>query len=120
MQVIPAIDLRDGACVALVDAIANVRKRGLITDNPLRCLVASVSAGIFGGAAVLDLDYAEDSNAETDMNYVMNENGGFIEVQGTAEGKTFSLDEMLAMTKLAQQGIRELIVQQKQALECVN
>ena len=105
-----------GACVALVDAIGDVRKRGLITDNPLRYLVASVSAGIFGGEAVLDLDYAEDSNAETDMNFVMNDQGGFIEIQGTAEGKTFSLDEMLAMTKLAQRGIQNLITQQKKAL----
>ena len=105
-----------GGCVALVDAINHVRKRGLITANPLRYLVASVSAGIFGGEAVLDLDYAEDSNAETDMNFVMNDQGGFIEIQGTAEGKTFTLDEMLAMTRLAQQGINNLIEHQKQAL----
>ena len=105
-----------GGCVALVDAIAHVRKRKLITDDPLRHLVASVSAGIFGGEAVLDLDYAEDSNAETDMNFVMDDAGGFIEIQGTAEGKTFSLDEMLAMTKLAQAGIRNLIEHQKKAL----
>src|SRR3989344_5368572 len=105
-----------GGCVALVDAIAHVRKRKLITDDPLRHLVASVSAGIFGGEAVLDLDYAEDSNAETDMNFVMDDAGGFIEIQGTAEGKTFSLDEMLAMTKLAQAGIRNLIEHQREAL----
>jgi ribonuclease PH len=105
-----------GGCVALVDAINHVRKRGLIAASPLRYLVASVSTGIFGGAAVLDLDYAEDSNAETDMNFVMNDRGGFIEIQGTAEGKTFTLDEMLAMTKLAQQGINNLIEHQKQAL----
>jgi len=105
-----------GGCVALVDAIAHVRKRKLITDDPLRHLVASVSAGIFGGEAVLDLDYAEDSNAETDMNFVMDDAGGFIEIQGTAEGKTFSLEEMLAMTKLAQAGIRNLIEHQKKAL----
>ena len=105
-----------GGCVALMDAISHVRQRGLITDNPMRHLVASVSTGIFGGAAVLDLDYAEDSNAGTDMNFVMNEAGGFIEIQGTAESQTFSLEEMLAMTKLAQQGIRELIAQQKKSL----
>ena len=105
-----------GGCVALVDAINHVRKRGLITANPLRYLVASVSTGIFGGEAVLDLDYAEDSNAETDMNFVMNDRGGFIEIQGTAEGKTFTLDEMLAMTRLAQLGINNLIEHQKQAL----
>ena len=105
-----------GGCVALVDAIAHLRKRGLITTDPLRHLVASVSCGIFGGEAVLDLDYAEDSNAGTDMNFVMDDAGGFIEIQGTAESKTFSLEEMLAMTKLAQAGIRELIAQQKKAL----
>jgi ribonuclease PH len=106
-----------GGCVALVDAINHVRKRGLITNDPLRHLVASVSCGIFGGEAVLDLDYAEDANAGTDMNFVMDDNGGFIEIQGTAESKTFTLDEMLAMTKLAQAGIRELIAQQKKTLE---
>ena len=105
-----------GGCVALVDAINHVRKRGLITNDPLRHLVASVSCGIFGREAVLDLDYAEDSNAGTDMNFVMDDSGGFIEIQGTAESKTFSLEEMLAMTKLAQAGIRELIAQQKKAL----
>ena len=105
-----------GGCVALVDAIAHLRKRGLITTDPLRHLVASVSCGIFGGEAVLDLDYAEDSNAGTDMNFVMDDAGGFIEIQGTAESKTFSLDEMLAMTKLAQAGIRELIARQREAL----
>ncbi|MHB1140249.1 MAG: ribonuclease PH [Sulfuricaulis sp.] len=105
-----------GGCVALVDAINHVRKRGLITNDPLRHLVASVSCGIFGREAVLDLDYAEDSNAGTDMNFVMDDSGGFIEIQGTAESKTFSLEEMLAMTRLAQAGIRELIAQQKKAL----
>ena len=105
-----------GGCVALVDAINHLRKRGLITNDPLRHLVASVSCGIFGGEAVLDLDYAEDSNAGTDMNFVMDDAGGFIEIQGTAESKTFTLDEMLAMTKLAQAGIKELIAQQKIAL----
>jgi ribonuclease PH len=105
-----------GGCVALVDAIQHVRKRGLITNEPLRHLVASVSTGIFGGESVLDLDYAEDSNAGTDMNFVMDDAGGFIEIQGTAETRAFSLEEMLAMTQLAQAGIRELIARQKQAL----
>jgi ribonuclease PH len=105
-----------GGCVALVDAINHLRTRKLLDTNPLQHLVASVSTGIFGGEAVLDLDYAEDSNAGTDMNFVMDDAGGFIEIQGTAESQTFSLDEMLAMTKLAQQGIRELIAQQKKSL----
>lgn len=105
-----------GGCVALVDAITHVRKRGLITDNPLRNLVASVSTGIYGGEAVLDLDYAEDVNAGTDMNFVMDDAGGFIEIQGTAESQPFNLEEMLAMTRLAQLGIRNLIDHQKKSL----
>lgn len=105
-----------GGCVALVDAINHVRQRRLITDNPLRHLVASVSTGIYGGESVLDLDYAEDANAGTDMNFVLDDAGGFIEIQGTAESQTFSLEEMLAMTKLAQLGIRNLIDHQKKSL----
>ncbi|MHB8742477.1 MAG: ribonuclease PH [Sulfuricaulis sp.] len=105
-----------GGCVALVDAITHVRQRGLITNNPMRHLVASVSIGIYGGEAVLDLDYAEDANAGTDMNFVMDDAGGFIEIQGTAEGQTFSLEEMLSMTRLAQQGISQLISHQKKSL----
>ena len=73
--------------------------------------------GIYQGVPVLDLDYAEDSNAETDMNVVMDETGEFIEIQGTAEGKTFSMDEMMAMTELARNGIAEIITHQRQALE---
>ena len=105
-----------GGCVALIDAMTYIRQRGLITADPLRHHVASVSAGIFGGEAVLDLDYAEDANAGTDMNFVMDDAGGFIEIQGTAESGNFSLEEMLAMTRLAQQGIRQLIEHQKKAL----
>jgi ribonuclease PH len=106
-----------GGCVALVDAINHLRTCKLLDTSPLQHLVASVSTGIFGGEAVLDLDYAEDSNAGTDMNFVMDDAGGFIEIQGTAESQTFSLEEMLAMTKLAQAGIRNLIDHQKKALE---
>ncbi len=105
-----------GGCVALADAIAHVRRRGLISADPLRHLVASVSAGIYRGTPILDLDYAEDSNAETDMNFVMNEAGGFIEIQGTAERESFSLAEMQAMTALAEGGIRALIGAQRAAL----
>jgi ribonuclease PH len=75
-----------------------------------------VSVGVYQGTPVLDLDYAEDSTAETDMNFVMNEAGGFIEIQGTAEGEAFSLGEMQAMTALAQAGIAELIRLQRTAL----
>ena len=105
-----------GGCVALVDALSRLREKKLLAADPLKHLVASVSAGIFEGAAVLDLDYAEDSNAHTDMNFVMTDAGGFIEVQGTAEGKVFSREEMLAMTALAEQGIRELIAKQREVL----
>jgi len=105
-----------GACVALADALAGLRERGLLAVSPMRHLVASVSAGIYQGTPVLDLDYAEDCNAETDMNFVMDDTGRFIEIQGTAEGEAFSLDEMLAMTRLAQDGIAALIAAQRAAL----
>ncbi|MDH4133963.1 MAG: ribonuclease PH [Gammaproteobacteria bacterium] len=106
-----------GACVALSDALALLRQRKLLAANPLRHFIASVSVGIYKGTPVLDLDYAEDSNAETDMNVVMNDQGGFIEIQGTAEGAAFSAGEMQAMTTLAQQGIAELLRLQRAALE---
>jgi ribonuclease PH len=105
-----------GGCVALADALNVLLERKLIAKTPLRHFVASVSAGIFRGAPVLDLDYAEDSSADTDMNVVMNEAGGFIEVQGTAERESFSEDEMLAMTRLARAGIKRLIEEQRKAL----
>jgi len=106
-----------GACVALSDAINSLIQQGVLKENPIQNMVASISVGIYQGVPVLDLDYAEDSNAETDMNVVMDETGEFIEIQGTAEGKTFSMDEMLAMTELAKNGIAEIISHQKQALE---
>lgn len=105
-----------GACVALSDALGHVMERRKLTENPLSHLVASVSVGIFNGVPVLDLDYAEDSNAETDMNVVMNEAGGFIEIQGTAEGAPFSEAEFAAMMALAKRGIGELIEVQKAVL----
>ncbi len=105
-----------GAYVALADAIKHLLDKGSITTNPLLAQVASVSVGVYKGTPVLDLDYAEDCNAETDMNVVMNEQGDFIEVQGTAEGHPFSRAELLAMLDLAQGGIFTLIQAQKQAL----
>jgi len=105
-----------GACVALNDALVQLREKGLVGENPLQHLVASVSVGMVQGQAVLDLDYAEDSTAETDMNVVMNETGGFIEIQGTAEGAPFSESDMQAMTRLAQNGIRQLIGFQRAAI----
>lgn len=105
-----------GACVALVDALSLMRKRNQIKTNPLRHLIAAVSVGIYQDTPVLDLDYQEDSAAETDMNVVMTEAGGFIEVQGTAEGAPYSMEQLQAMLDLARQGTRELIELQKQAL----
>lgn len=106
-----------GAYVALADAISHMLEKKRIKKNPIIGHVASVSVGIFEGTPVLDLDYAEDSNAETDMNVVMNEAGAFIEVQGTAEGHAFRRDELDKMLALAEKGILELIDIQKQALE---
>lgn len=105
-----------GSCVALADAIIYMHQKNLIKANPLRHLVASVSVGMHQGEAVLDLDYQEDSNAETDMNVVMNEEGGFIEVQGTAEMKVFDLVQLNQMLTLAKNGIQQLIALQKDAL----
>ena len=105
-----------GACVALADAIAFMQKKKMITDNPLTRMIASVSVGVYQGSAVLDLDYPEDSSAETDMNVVMGEDGGFIEVQGTAEGQPFSAEQFEAMLALAKKGIAELVAAQKNAL----
>ena len=106
-----------GAFVALQDAIDFLIKKRKIKKSPLHGQVASVSVGIHNGTAVLDLDYAEDSTAETDMNVVMDDKGGVIEVQGTAEGATFSRTEMNAMMDLAEKGIAELIAAQKEALK---
>ena len=105
-----------GACIALHDALSVLRARKLLTVDPLRHMLASVSVGIVQGTPVLDLDYAEDSTAGTDMNFVMTEAGGFIEIQGTAEGEAFSVSEMQAMTLLAQKGIAQLIEQQRATL----
>jgi len=106
-----------GAWVALNDAIQHLLDNKTISKNPLHHQIASVSVGIYNGAAVLDLDYAEDSNAETDMNVVMNSDNGFIEVQGTAEGHPYSKDELNSMLALAEKGIKELFVAQQSAIE---
>ncbi len=105
-----------GAGVALVDALRHMQREKMIATDPLRSMVASVSVGIFEGEAVLDLDYPEDSNAETDMNIVMAENGGLIEIQGTAEKEPFSEAQFSAMFALAKKGIAELHTLQKSAL----
>ncbi len=105
-----------GGYIALVDAVQSLLEQGVIEKSPLTGQLASVSVGIFEGNAVLDLDYDEDSNAETDMNVVINDAGDFIEVQGTAEGHAFSRDEMNQMLDLAEKGIAEIIIAQNNAL----
>ena len=105
-----------GAFVALTMAIEKLRMKGLIDEDPIIGNVASVSVGIYGGIPVLDLDYAEDSSAETDMNVVMDDKGRFLEVQGTAEGAPFSSDEMNAMLDLARIGIAEIVQAQNAAI----
>jgi ribonuclease PH len=105
-----------GAYVALADAVQFMLDKKMIKKSPLYGKVASVSVGIYNGTPELDLDYAEDSNAETDMNVVMNDAEAFIEVQGTAEGHAFRQDELNAMLELAKKGIHELMQAQDEAL----
>jgi ribonuclease PH len=105
-----------GAYVALVDAIQTLRAANQIERDPVHGAVAAVSVGLYEGQAVLDLDYAEDSSAETDMNVVMNDAGAFIELQGTAEGHAFHANELEQMLALARKGIEEIIALQRAAL----
>lgn len=105
-----------GGCVALVDALTWMLNNKKIKQDPLKRLVAAVSVGVYKGTPVLDLDYPEDSNADTDMNVVMTQHGGFVEVQGTAEADEFSRDEMNSMMDLAEKGIQELVQLQQKAL----
>lgn len=105
-----------GGFVALSIAIRKMLKQRLLKKDPIHGQIASVSVGIFDGVPVLDLDYAEDSNAETDMNVIMNDAGAFIEIQGTAEGHAFRKDELDAMLEIASHGISQLLEKQQQAL----
>jgi ribonuclease PH len=105
-----------GAYVALCDAVAWLKGRGDITRDPILGAVAAVSVGIYQGTPVLDLDYTEDSSCDTDMNVVMNDGGGFIEVQGTAEGHAFRRDELDGLLALAEKGVAELVALQRAAL----
>lgn len=109
-----------GACVALVDAINGLLEKGILKTNPLKGLVAAISVGIVNGEAVCDLEYVEDSAAETDMNVVMMEDGRMIEVQGTAEGEPFSHAELLTLLDLAKQGCEQIFVAQHLALNSSN
>ncbi len=104
-----------GAWVALSDAIQTLLEQGDLQQSPIEYQVAAVSVGIYEGQAILDLDYAEDSNASTDMNIVMNSNGGFIEIQGTAEGESFSDEELHEMLALARKGTEEIFALQTRA-----
>lgn len=106
-----------GGCVALYDAMEYLIKQNKLAANPFQQFIASVSVGMYQGQPVLDLDYIEDSNADTDMNIVMSEQGGFIELQGTAEKNIFSENELNDMLSLAKKGIKELVEAQKQAIK---
>ena len=105
-----------GAYVALCDAVNSLLNEGVLKKSPIHGTVAAVSVGIYNNEPVLDLDYPEDSNAETDMNVVMNDGGHFIEVQGTAEGHAFRRDELNQLLDLAESGIQQLVTAQQQAL----
>lgn len=105
-----------GAYVALHDAISTLLVSGKLTESPLKQAVAAISVGVYKGVPVLDLDYIEDSDCDTDMNVVMTADGGFVEVQGTAEGEPFDRDAMNAMLDLARDGIAQLINLQVEAL----
>ncbi len=105
-----------GAFVAVHDALTWLKGKGAFAELPIQNFVAAVSVGVYEGTPVLDLDYAEDSNCDTDMNVVMTGTGGFIEVQGTAEGAAFSKTELDALLGLADKGIRELVALQKKSL----
>jgi ribonuclease PH len=105
-----------GAYVALIDAISGLRKKGAIKRDPVVGAIAAISVGVWNGVPVLDLDYAEDSSCDTDMNVVMNDGGGFIEIQGTAEGHAFRREELDALLVLAGKGVAELCELQRKAL----
>ncbi|MCK9236988.1 MAG: ribonuclease PH [Thiopseudomonas sp.] len=112
-----------GAMVAVVDALNVMRERGWLdkkAELPVQQMIAAVSVGVYQGEAVLDLDYPEDSGAETDLNVVMTDAGGFIEVQGTAEGAPFTSEQLTSMLALAEGGLKELFALQQAALSAVN
>lgn len=106
-----------GACVALADAVTYLKDAGKVKGEPIKRMIASISVGMYEGEAVLDLDYPEDSNAETDMNIVMADDGGIIEIQGTAEAEPFTEAQFAAMMALAKKGIVELDEMQRAALK---
>jgi ribonuclease PH len=105
-----------GAWIALYDCLKGMEKRGMFTTWPLKDHIAAISCGVHGGEAVLDLDYIEDSSAETDANFVITGSGGIVEIQGTAEGEPFSPDMLQQLLKLAQDGVTDLVALQKQTI----
>lgn len=105
-----------GGFVALADAVKKLVETKKIKENPIVSQIAAISVGVYKGEPVLDLDYPEDSNAETDMNVIMNDKGGFIEIQGTAEGEAFTDEQMAGMLKVARKGINEILQAQRDAL----
>ncbi|WPC74214.1 ribonuclease PH [Vibrio porteresiae] len=105
-----------GACVAMADAFALLVKQGKLKKNPMKGLVAAVSVGILGDDVLCDLEYVEDSNADTDMNVVMTEEGKMIEIQGTAEGEPFSHEQLMQLLESAKKGIADIVQVQKEAL----
>ena len=106
-----------GAWVALALAVQTMLDKGQISESPIKGQVAAISAGIYEGVPVIDLDYPEDSNSETDMNFVMTDDGRFVEIQGTAEGEPFSEVEMTQMTALAKDAIAQIIQLQKEVIK---
>lgn len=105
-----------GAYVAMVDAVSTLLQKGLLTESPIKDSIAAISVGVYQGTPVLDLDYIEDSDCDTDMNVVMTGKGGFVEIQGTAEGEPFARETMKQMLDLAAKGISEISVLQQTAL----
>jgi ribonuclease PH len=105
-----------GACVAVVDALNGLQRSGELDTDPLKHMISAVSVGVWNGLPVLDLDYTEDSSADSDMNVVMTEHGGLIEVQGTAEGATFSQDELSELLALATSASNTITAAQREAL----
>ena len=106
-----------GGCVAIAIALGKLRNAGKLKDNPIKELIAAVSAGVYQGEAVLDLDYVEDKDAEVDFNVVMTESGQFVELQGSGEEATFSADQMAKMISLSSEGIKSLVQKQKVVIE---
>lgn len=107
----------NGSCIAMVNALRHLQRKGVLQSDPLKHLIAAVSVGIYNGTPVLDLDYDEDSKAHTDMNIVMTDNDAFIEIQGTAEGDAFHPKELDALIDLARHGIKQIIEKQQEVLK---